>query len=112
MKRRLPPALAAHMVMASAHQGIEVQELAGVPPAQALPSGAAVAENKGAGPEQALRPTLLTKRGADVLQRLEHLMENASRAMASSPGEQRGAKLEQPNAIAKAAEGSPVSRGN
>jgi hypothetical protein len=34
--------------------------------------------------------------------------------MASSPGpgEQRGTKLEQPNTIAKAAEGSPVSRGN
>src|SRR5436309_8785514 len=106
------PAMTWHEIMAYAHQGIEVKNLPGLPPAQASPSGAAVAENKGAGPEQALRPTLLTKRGADVLQRLEHLMENASRAMASSPGEQRGAKLEQPNAIAKAAEGSPVSRGN
>ena len=34
--------------------------------------------------------------------------------MASSPGpgQERGAKLEQPNTVAKAAEGSPVSRGN
>jgi penicillin-binding protein 1A len=108
------PAMTWHEIMAYAHQGIEVKNLPGLPPAQASPSAAAVAENKGAGSDQALRPTLLTKRGADILQRLEHLLENASRAMASSPGpgEQRGTKLEQPNTIAKAAEGSPVSRGN
>src|SRR5712691_10281782 len=108
------PAMTWHEIMAYAHQGIEVKNLPGLPPAKASPSAAAVAENKGAGSEQALRPTLLTKRGADVLQGLEHRLENASRAMASSPGpgEQRGTKLEPPNTIAKAAEGSPVPRGN
>ena len=108
------PAMTWHEIMAYAHQGIEVKNLSGLPPAQAAPSNAAVAENKGGGSEQALRPTLLTKRGADVLQRLEHLMENASRAMVSSPAprEQRGAKLGQPNTIANAAEGAAASRGN
>ena len=108
------PAMTWHEIMAYAHQGIEVKNLPGLPPAKASPSAAAVAENKGAGSEQALRPTLLTKRGADILQGLEHRLENASRAMASSPGpgEQRGTKLEPPNTIAKAAEGSPVPRGN
>jgi penicillin-binding protein 1A len=108
------PAMTWHEIMAYAHQGIELKNLPGLPPPQASPSAATVAENKGPGSEQALRPTLLTKRGADILQRLEHLLENASRAIASSPGpgEQRGTKLEQPNTIAKAAEGSPVSRGN
>jgi len=108
------PAMTWHEIMAYAHQGIEVKNLPGLPPAKASPSAAAIAENKGAGSEQALRPTLLTKRGADILQGLEHRLENASRAMASSPGpgEQRGTKLEPPNTIAKAAEGSPVPRGN
>ena len=108
------PAMTWHEIMAYAHQGIEVKNLPGLPPAKASPSAAGVAENKGAGSEQALRPTLLTKRGADILQGLEHRLENASRAMASSPGpgEQRGTKLEPPNTIAKAAEGSPVPRGN
>jgi penicillin-binding protein 1A len=108
------PAMTWHEIMAYAHQGMELKHLPGLPPPSSSPSAAAVAERKGGGSEQALRPTLLTKRGADVLQRLEHIMENASRAMASSPGpgEQRGAKLEQPGATVKAAEGSPASRGN
>ncbi len=108
------PAMTWHEIMAYAHQGIEVKPLAGLPPAQSSPSAAAVAEKRGPGPEQALRPTLLTKRGADVLQRLEHLLENASRALAASPGPrpERGAMLEPPNPTAKTAAGSPVSRGN
>jgi penicillin-binding protein 1A len=107
------PAMTWHEIMAYAHQGIEVKNLPGLPPAQASPS-AAIAENKGAASEAALRPTLLTKRGADVLQRLENMMENASRALVSSPGpgQERGAMLEQPNTIAKAADGSSLPRGN
>jgi penicillin-binding protein 1A len=107
------PGMTWHEIMAYAHQGIELKNLPGLPPPQGLHS-AAVAENRGAVSEQALRPTLLTKRGADVLQRLEHLMENASRALVSSPrpGEQRGAKIEPPSAIATAADGAPASRGN
>jgi penicillin-binding protein 1A len=108
------PAMTWHEIMAYAHQGIEVKQLPGLPPPPRELHAPAVAENKGAAPDQALRPTLLTKRGADILQRLEHLMDNASRALVSSPGtgEQRGAKLEQPNTIAKTAEGAPASRGN
>jgi penicillin-binding protein 1A len=107
------PGMTWHEIMAYAHQGIELKNLPGLPPPQGLHS-AAVAENRGAVSEQALRPTLLTKRGADVLQRLEHLMENASRALVSSPrpGEQRGAKIEPPGAIATAADGAPAARGN
>jgi penicillin-binding protein 1A len=108
------PAMTWHEIMAYAHQGIEVKQLPGLPPPPQGLHAPAVAENKGASPEQALRPTMLTKRGADILQRLEHLMENASRALVSSPapGEQRGAKLDQPNTVAKTAEGAPASRGN
>ena len=108
------PAMTWHEIMAYAHQGIEVKPLPGLPAAQSSPQAAAVADKKGAGSEQPLRPTLLTRRGADVLQRLEHLMENASRALAARPGprEERGAMLEPANPIAKTAAGSPASQGN
>jgi penicillin-binding protein 1A len=106
------PGMTWHEIMAYAHQGMEVKQLPGLPPPSSSPSAAAVAERKGGNTEVALRPTLLTKRGADILQRLEHMMENASRAMASSPGPgERGASLEQqPGAVVKAAEGSSPSR--
>src|SRR5262249_21303831 len=32
------------------------------------------------------RPALLTRRAAAILQRLEHMMDDATRALASSPG--------------------------
>jgi penicillin-binding protein 1A len=108
------PGMTWHEIMSYAHQGIEVKPLPGLGPAGPAAPHAAVAENKASGPEPPLRPTLLTKRGADVLQRLERLMENASRAMASSPGGERGAQLQQPNTIATTAEGqkSGIVRGN
>jgi hypothetical protein len=56
---------------------------------------------------------MLTKRGAQVLQQLEHLMDNASRALVSSPpAAQRGANLQQPTIAATAADGPAPSRGN
>jgi penicillin-binding protein 1A len=108
------PGMTWHEIMTYAHQGIEVKPLPGLGPAGPAAPHAAVAENRASGPEPALRPTLLTKRGADVLQRLERMMENASRAMASSPGGERGAQLQQPNTIATTAEGqkSGIVRGN
>src|SRR5438093_8988468 len=59
------PAMTWHEIMAYAHQGIEVKPLPGLPAAQSSPQAAAVADKKGAGSEQPLRPTLLTRRGAD-----------------------------------------------
>ena len=106
------PAMTWHEIMAYAHQGIEVKNLSGLPSPQGSPS-ANVADNRGGASEVALRPTMLTKRGADVLQHLERIMESASRALASSPGpgEQHGAALEQP-AVANAADRPSAARGN
>ena len=65
-----------------------------------------------------LRPTLLTKRAADVLQRVERLMEDATRALADSPGPattgERGAAVTPPDSLAARSvggTGTPV-RGN
>ena len=81
------PAMIWHAVMAYAHQGIEIKPLPGLPPGAAprRPQSQAVAE-KGA-PAPPPRPTVLTRRGTDVLVRIERMMEDASRALPAPSGE-------------------------
>ena len=77
------PAMTWHAIMAYAHQGIEVKQLPGIPaPVRQQPLVAAV-KNKSVEPP-APRPTVLTKRGADILVRVERLMDDANRALASA----------------------------
>jgi penicillin-binding protein 1A len=78
------PAMTWHEIMAYAHQGIELKHLPGLPPPSAAPKQVA-AEGEGSGSELPARPAMLTRRGAEILTRLEHLMENASRAMVATP---------------------------
>jgi penicillin-binding protein 1A len=77
------PAMTWQAVMNYGHQGIELKPLLGVPgppPPTATPRSNAPAVAAGAAP--ALRPTVLTARGADVLVRIERLMEDATRGLA------------------------------
>ncbi len=108
------PAQTWHQIMAYAHQGIEVKNLPGLPPNTA-PSPAAVAEAAASSGEVAPRPATLTRRGADVLQRVERMMENAARALGVAaqpePG-QRGAAAQSPDALASAADRNRAVRGN
>jgi penicillin-binding protein 1A len=71
-----------HNIMAYAHQGIEIKQLPGiqVPTVRQQPL---IAENKTKSSEPAPppRPTVLTKRGADILVRVERMMDDANRAM-------------------------------
>ena len=60
------PAMTWRDIMAYAHQGIEVKNIPGVAPGPTPPAVAAAAATSASG-EAALRPTLLTKRAADVL---------------------------------------------
>ncbi|HEY5378650.1 MAG TPA: PBP1A family penicillin-binding protein [Pseudolabrys sp.] len=72
------PAMTWHSIMEYAHQGIEIKQLPGV----AVPKQPLVAENKSKSAETPPpRPTVLTKRGADILVRVEHMMDDANRAM-------------------------------
>ena len=92
------PAMTWHAVMAYAHQGIEIKPIPGLPAASpnAAPTRVPVAasdKDKAAPPP--LRPTVLTQRGADILVRIERLMEDASRALSAS-----GAVSELPRRIA------------
>ena len=83
-----PPAMTWHEIMAFAHQGIELKAIPGLGPQ--APSRPVVAENKenkkdGAAETPPSRSsTILTKRGADALVRVERLMDDATRALAAS----------------------------
>jgi len=77
------PAMTWHEIMAYAHQGIEVKQLPGVavPPVRAP----TVAEAKKGVEAPPPRPRLLTRRGADVLVRIERMMDDATRALGPVP---------------------------
>jgi penicillin-binding protein 1A len=84
------PAQTWHDIMAYAHQGIELRQVPGFGP-NGSATGRAVADskdNKKDGVPDAPRPTVLTKRGTDVLVRVERMMDDATRALAtpSEPG--------------------------
>jgi penicillin-binding protein 1A len=105
------PAMTWRDIMAYAHHGIELKNIPGVAPGPTPPPPAAVAEAAAAA-DAAPRPTLLTRRAADVLQRVERLLEDATRALASTPGTvsggESGASLAQPGSVAATAERGAV----
>jgi penicillin-binding protein 1A len=110
------PAMIWHEIMVYAHQGVELKPLPGLPPAPA-PKAPVVAED--ADGKEPPRPIILTKRGADVLVRVEHLMDDAKRALpvsqfsppATGP---RASFLERPDTFASASDRQPSAaiRGN
>jgi len=75
------PAMTWHEIMAYAHQGVELKPIPGIG-GQVPRAGVADARREGA-PEGG-RPSILTKRGTDALLRVERLMDDASRALATS----------------------------
>jgi penicillin-binding protein 1A len=76
------PAMTWQKIMAYAHQGIELKQMPGVPPS-AGPVGPPVAARPG---DEIPRPTLLTKKGVDVLVRIERALEDASQALGGPAG--------------------------
>ncbi len=81
------PAMIWRAAMSYAHQGIELKALPGIPPAAAPASRTPVAATEKGQPPPPLRPTVLTRRGTDVLVRIERMMEDASRALGPPSGE-------------------------
>jgi penicillin-binding protein 1A len=76
------PAMTWKKIMAYAHQGIELKTMPGVDPSPA-PIGPAVAAVPGARPgDEIPRPILLTKKGAEILVRIERALEEATRSLA------------------------------
>ncbi|RKE72552.1 penicillin-binding protein 1A [Pseudorhodoplanes sinuspersici] len=75
------PAMTWKKIMAYAHQGIELKQMPGVAPNPG-PLGPHVAAEPGARPgDEIPRPILLTRRGADILVRIEKALEEASREL-------------------------------
>jgi len=108
------PAMTWQKIMSYAHQGIELKSIPGVAPAPkreqpVVADAAAAAAKKPGEAAPPPRPTLLTKRGADVLVRVERLMDDAARAMpvinpsVSTNDTQRGAALDRPATLVSAA---------
>jgi penicillin-binding protein 1A len=78
------PAMTWHTIMEYAHQGAEIKQLPGVvvPPTRQQP---AVADAKSKSSEPAPpRPAVLSRRGADILVRVERMMDDAQRALGPS----------------------------
>ena len=115
------PAMIWRAAMTYAHQGIEIKTLPGIPPAPAPRRRATrLPLPRRRRPPPPLRPTVLTRRGTDVLVRIEHMMEDASRALPAPSGEvsdlpaEPGDASSRSEAFASATSGSASSavRGN
>jgi len=70
------PAMTWKQIMAFAHQGVELKPIPGVGGTLTAPPVAAAGDINS-------RPVTLTKRGTEILVRVERMMEDASRALAS-----------------------------
>jgi penicillin-binding protein 1A len=76
------PAMTWHNIMAYAHQGTELKQLPGVPvPTVQKQQVVADAKSKSGEPPPPPRPAVLTKRGADILVRVERMLDDANRAL-------------------------------
>jgi penicillin-binding protein 1A len=111
------PAQTWHEIMTYAHQGIELKQIPGLP----APTGpkTPVADNGSNGGDVAPRSPIMTKRSIDVLVQVEHLMDDATRALADrgapdQHADAQGARTGRPSgAVASASDGQPAGvRGN
>jgi penicillin-binding protein 1A len=111
------PAQTWHDIMIYAHQGIEINPIPGVQPSAPVAPRNLVADNQRRNGQAAQRPSVLTKRGADILVRLERIMDDATRALAARESSSDRADLmppARPGAFAAAADRQPnrAVRGN
>jgi penicillin-binding protein 1A len=84
------PAQTWHDIMVAAHQGVEIKEIAGIGAGQKIASPVAAAANVASSAPDAKPgpPPVLTKRGADILVRVEKMLDEAGKiAGKTSSGE-------------------------
>lgn len=120
------PAMTWHEIMAYAHQGIELKDIPGVAPNPAPTAPQDLVSDAGSKGNEIPRPALLTNRGIQVLLRVERMMDDASRALATgtppaaqtgtstAPPRQSSAPAQSSNAVASASDrqATPGVRGN
>ena len=75
------PAQTWHDIMTVAHQGVEIKEIAGIGCGEKLPApaGAAAATARKVADIKPGPPPVLTKRGADILVRVEKMLDDAGK---------------------------------
>jgi penicillin-binding protein 1A len=75
------PAQTWHDIMVAAHQGVEIKDIPGVGGGKKLPDAMASAANQAKGPDiNPGPPPILTRRGANILVRVEKMMDDAKAA--------------------------------
>ncbi len=82
------PAMTWRAIMVAAHQGVEIKDIPGVNLGKLRPPAAVAAANAAApGVSEAPvgPPPVLTRRGADILVRVEKLLDEAAKAVADTP---------------------------
>ncbi len=99
------PAMTWNKIMSYAHQGVELKPIPGVGGL----TQTRVADNRG---DASSRPVSLTRRGTEVLVRVERLMEDASRALAAKapPKSAERQDMSRPEALASANEQDTARR--
>lgn len=107
------PGMIWQQIMAYAHQGLEIKNYPGVAPFQGTPAAVVQTETTKAA-DYVPPPNLLTRKGADILVRMERLLEDASKALATQPpARDRSAEQRAPATTgggALAASGADASR--
>src|SRR5258707_8439662 len=83
------PAQTWHDIMVAAHQGVEIKEIPGIGAGTKLPPPVASAAEKANGAPKPPDikpgpPPILTKRGADILVRVEKLLDDAAKTAAKT----------------------------
>jgi penicillin-binding protein 1A len=82
------PAQTWHEIMAYAHQGVELRPIPGTTSVASPTAGKpVVADARQNGAPEGGRPSILTKRGTDALLRIERLMDDAARVLATTSSE-------------------------
>ncbi|MEN3347547.1 MAG: penicillin-binding protein [Bradyrhizobium sp.] len=104
------PAQTWHDIMVTAHQGVEVRELIGVGMGQKLPPTPQANAQANAAPKvletKPGPPPVLTKRGADILVRVEKLLDDAARTAEKTSGK---TTLNDPSKTGKAESSSALA---
>ena len=105
------PAMTWQQIMAYAHQGVEIRHLDGIDyDKDTPPRPAAVASASGVAAEPRQHPPVLSRRGADILGRMERLLNEAARGLADDMPARPTTKRAAPAAGSFAAAPSVIRR--
>jgi penicillin-binding protein 1A len=102
------PAMTWRAMMVAAHQGVEIKDIPGVTLSKLRPPQTVAAANaavQGVAQSPAGPPPVLTRRGADVLVRVEKLLDEAAKAVAD-PAPAKTTSSTAPESFAAATQGS------